>query len=203
MYIEPTWLELLIRGSLLHIASILIIILITAIIAKTVNKTVKKPNKEDATIITIIICIVAFSSIMLFADDYIWNTWMEQPSVREEVITIDAIQPRPGAVKMNESGYSISNSNQLIFVTKEGKEFANCENWPFGKFETRTIFNKLRINGTYKIKYYGWRNGQNNEFPNILSVEEVINENNTQPNDFNKYFGAHKGNKAYDIEFEE
>ena len=90
-----------------------------------------------------------------------------------------------------------------MFVTKEGKEFANIESWPFSKFETRTIFNKLRVNGTYKIKYYGWRNGQNNEFPNILSVEEVIDENNTQPNDFNKYFGTHKGSKGYNIDLEE
>ena len=203
MYIEPTWIDLLIKGSLLNVASIIIIILLTAIIAKIVNMLVKKSKKEEFTIITIVVCIVLFALTVQFADSYIWNIWMEQPSVREEVVTIDAIQPRPGAVEMNDSGYYIENSNQLIFVTKDGKEFANYENWPFGKFETRTIFNKLKINGTYKIKYYGWRNGKNNEFPNILSVDEVIDENNTQPNDFNKYFGVHKGNKAYDIELEE
>ena len=32
----------------------------------------------------------------------------------------------------------------------------------------------------YKIKYYGWREGFNNGFPNILSVEKVIDENHTR-----------------------
>ena len=201
MYVEPTWLELLINGSILNIALILIIILLTIIIAKIVNKIVSN-DKKEITIITAVVCIILFSSIMLFVDDYAWNIWMEQPSIREEIVTVDAIQPRPGAVAMNNDGYVIDNSDQLMFVTKDGREFGNYENWPFGKFETRTIFNQLRINGTYKIKYYGWRNGHNNEFPNILSVEEVIDENNTQPNDFNKYFGAHRGNRDYGIELE-
>ena len=203
MYMEPTWLDLLLRGSLLNLTSIIIIIIFTAIVTIIVNKRVKCEDKEIVIIMAIVACILVCVPIMYFVDDYVWNMWMEQPSIREEVITVDAIQPRPGAVVMNNDGYYIENSNQLIFVTKEGKEFANYENWPFGKFETRTIFNRLKINGTYKIKYYGWRNGKNNEFPNILSVEEVIDENNTQPNDFNKYFGVHKGNKGYDIELDE
>ncbi|RAP48194.1 MAG: hypothetical protein BZ135_00945 [Methanosphaera sp. rholeuAM6] len=70
----------------------------------------------------------------------------------------------------------------------------------FNKFETRSLFNQLRINDTYKIRYYSWRNGHNNEFPNILSIEEKINENNTQSNDWNKYFGAYSTKRDYNLE---
>ena len=53
----------------------------------------------------------------------------------------------------------------------------------------RDIFYQLRDNGTYKIKYYGWREGFTNSFPNILSVEQVVDENGTVPPSYNKYFG--------------
>ena len=125
---------------------------------------------------------------------------MEKPSVRTDIVTINSIQPRPGSVEITEYGYYIDNSNQLLFVTKDGREFGNTENWMFSKFATRTIFNRLHINGTYKIKYYGWRNGHSNEFPNILSIEEVIDENNTHANDWNKYFGAYSAKRSYNLE---
>ena len=69
-----------------------------------------------------------------------------------------------------------------MMVTRERECFLNNENFLFGKFDTRDIQNNLKVNGTYKIKYYGWKEGFNNRFPNILSVKEVINESNTSPN---------------------
>ncbi|RAP49113.1 MAG: hypothetical protein BZ136_03760 [Methanosphaera sp. rholeuAM74] len=96
MYIEPTWFDLLIRGTALNISLILIVLILTIIIAKIVPKLIKNHNKEDITIITIVLCVLLFGSIAFFANGFIWNTWMEQPSVREEVVTIGAIQPRPG-----------------------------------------------------------------------------------------------------------
>ena len=51
------------------------------------------------------------------------------------------------------------------------------------------MLNQLKENGTYKITYYGWREGFNDGFPNILTVDEVINETNASNMDYNKYFG--------------
>lgn len=207
MYVEPSWIELLINGIVIDVVFLLIAVGLAFGISKLIIPKIKNAlNINDETEIKVarIILIVILTAILVMpfsiVADSVWSNVMEKPSVREDTITIYAIQPRPGAVKMNNNGYYIDNSNQLMFITQDGKEFENTENWNFNKFETRTIFNKLKVYGTYRIKYYGWRNGHSNEFPNILSVEEVINENGTQPNDFNKYFGAHYGNRAYDLE---
>lgn len=112
----------------------------------------------------------------------------EVPSVQEKVVTVQEWQPKPGLQTQN--GMMVINSaNDLIMITSDGEAFLNQENFWFGKFDTRDIFNELKINGTYKIKYYGWREGFNSGFPNILKVEQVINENNTSPNNYNDYFG--------------
>lgn len=121
---------------------------------------------------------------------YVLHEMYEVPSVQEEIITVDEWQPVP-SIQPNENGIiSINSANDLMLITKDGKCFYNQENMWFSKFETRDIFNKLKVNGTYKIKYYGWRNGQNNGFPNILSVEKVIDESNASPNKYSDYFGA-------------
>ena len=200
MYIEPTWIDLLLHGTLVKLVFIIISILITYTTIKIIEHYWEDLKAEPWVKIGIglIICLIILIPMSVVAD-YTWNQLYEQPSVRSETVTIADIQPLPGAVEMTENGYYIDNSNQLMFITTNGKEFANTENWMFNKFETRTIFNQLKVNGTYKIKYYGWRNGHSNEFPNILSVQ-VINENGTQPNDYNKYFGANRGNRAYDLD---
>ena len=197
MYVEPTWIELLLKSSALYIAEILCIILILYVIYKISNKFVKKKMNVEAIVISSLIILIICG---VLASGILWNEWMEKPSVRTAQVTITGIQPAPGMVKLNADGYVISNSDQLMFTTKEGLDFKNIERWEFSKFETRSIFNQLRVNGTYRIKYYGWRNGHSNEFPNILSVEEVIDENNTSPNDFNAWFGSHRGLKDYTVE---
>lgn len=210
MYTEPTWIQLLINSTILYagltIAGIIILAIACLLFIKIKDKLTG--YEDDDPIGTSIPVIVILGIILIIAGSgiaapLIWNEWMEKPSVREDTITITGIQPLPGKVDITSEGYSIQNSNQLMFITSDGREFSNTENWMFNKFETRTIFNKLHVNGTYKIKYYGWRNGQNNEFPNILSIEEVVNENGTSPNDFNKYFGAHRGQRLYDVNMDE
>ena len=196
MYVEPSWVELLISGIGINV----IFIIIAFFLALLISKLNHSNNKFGIKVITVIIFVLLLIPASIGAE-YSWHLLYEEPSVREEVVTINSIQPLPGAVKMNQSGYYIENADQLMFITTNGKEFKNTENWMFSKFETRTIFNQLKVNGTYKIKYYGWRNGHSNEFPNILSVQ-VINENGTQPNDYNKYFGANRGNRAYDLDME-
>lgn len=36
---------------------------------------------------------------------------------------------------------------------------------------------------------HGWREGFTSSFPNILSVEQFVDENGTVPLSYNKYFG--------------
>lgn len=212
MYTEPTWIQLLINSTLLYlglaVTGIIITLLLCLIIIRIREKLEDCEFSLDDKVRTSLPVIIVMGIILIIggagiAAPLIWNEWMEKPSVREDTITITGIQPMPGKVDITSEGYSIKNSNQLMFITSDGREFSNTENWMFNKFETRSIFNKLHINGTYKIKYYGWRNGQNNEFPNILSIEEVVNENGTSPNDFNKYFGAHRGQRIYDVSMDE
>ena len=112
----------------------------------------------------------------------------EVPSVQEKTITVQEWQPKPG-LKTQDGMMVINSADDLILITKDNEGFLNEENFFFGKFNTRDIFNELKVNGTYKIKYYGWREGYNSGFPNILAVEEVINETNASSNDYNKYFG--------------
>ncbi|WP_414469133.1 DUF1523 family protein [Methanobacterium sp. ACI-7] len=120
---------------------------------------------------------------------YWWSAY-EVPSVQEKVITVQGWEPKPGINVYDNGMMIISNADQLLLVTNESEGFFNNENFLFQKFNTRDIFNQLKVGGTYKIKYYGWRNGFNSGFPNILSVEQVINETNATNNDYNKYFGT-------------
>ena len=97
-------------------------------------------------------------------------------------------QPAPN-IKPNELGQmTIDNANELVMVTSEGETFQNKEHLFFMKFETRDILNHMKPGGTYRIKYYGWRNGFTSSFPNILSIEEVVDENHL--NVTNSYFGT-------------
>ena len=84
----------------------------------------------------------------------------------------------------------IDNADELMMITSDGRGFVNEENFLFQKFDTRDILNKLKPNGVYKIKYYGWREGFNSGFPNILSVEEVVDESNVTDVKLSDYFGS-------------
>lgn len=119
-----------------------------------------------------------------------WFYEYEVPSIQEKTITVQGWEPRPGIIPDNSGMMTISNADQLLLITTDNEGFFNMENFLFGKFNTRDIFNKLKVGGTYKIKYYGWRNGFNSGFPNILSVEEVVNETGAKNNSYGDYFGT-------------
>ena len=100
-----------------------------------------------------------------------WHYQYEVPSVQEKVITVDDWQPTFGKYWGDVDG-----ADDLMLKTTDGELFGTEENLLFQKFATRDILDQLKPNGTYKIKYYGWREGFNNGVPNILAVEQVINE---------------------------
>jgi hypothetical protein len=119
-----------------------------------------------------------------------WFYSYEVPSVQEKIITVQGWEPRPGIIYDPRGVMTISNADQLLLVTTENEGFFNMENFLFAKFNTRDIFNQLKVGGTYKIKYYGWRNGFNSGFPNILSVEQVVNETSAKNSSYGDYFGV-------------
>lgn len=205
MYVEPTWVELLIYGAGLNVLSVVGLILVCLGLSHLFSPSLAEKwniGRNNRGLFKLTVAFFLFLILMIplsYASGYVWYELMEKPSVREETVTITGIQPLPD-VKIDENGYIIDNADQLMFVTSDGREFKNTENWKFNKFDTRSIFNKLKINGTYKIRYYGWRNGHENEFPNILSVERVVDENNTTVNDYNKYFGINRGQNIYGIQ---
>ena len=112
------------------------------------------------------------------------------PSVQEKTVTVDSWQPKAG-ISTNENGMMvIDNADQLMMVTTDKEGFLNEENFLFGKFDTRDILNDLSPGTVVKIKYYGWREGFNSGFPNILSVEEIIDDSNATHMSEGDYFGT-------------
>lgn len=137
---------------------------------------------------------IIFGIIIIIAGgalaDLTWHNNYEVPSIQEKIITVQDYQIKPNVGK-NENGFIVVDSaDDLLLVSSEGESFLNEENFWFGKFNTRDVFNQLKVNGTYKIRYYGWREPFYSTFPNILSVEEVIDESNATANNFNRYSGT-------------
>ena len=142
-------------------------------------------DKFFLIIIGVIIIISGFGLASLT-----WHNNYEVASVQEKIITVSDYQIKPNIGK-NKNGFIVVDSaDDLLMVTRDGESFLNEENFWFGKFNTRDLFNELKVNGTYKIKYYGWREPFYSAFPNILSVEEVIDESHATNNDFSKYSGT-------------
>ena len=206
MFIAPNWLEGLLIQAGIYIVIPLIIAVILGLVKwkKLKNKEPQKAypdepyyeepyynesNKMSVAITFALALMISAIVIYPLGCVYWWSAY-EEPSVQEKIITVQGWEPKTGMVSGQYGGMVISNADQLMLVTKDGEGFFNNENFLFQKFNTRDIFNQLKVGGTYKIKYYGWRNGYNSGFPNILSVEQVINETNTTSNDYNKYFGT-------------
>ena len=165
MFVQPTWFEGMMFYAILILIPIIIGVLITIIGGIKDNLPI--------FVIGIILCVVGL--IMVPAASVMWHYQMEEPSVQEKIITVDDWQPTFG-----HYWGDVKKADDLMLKTTDGELFGNKENFLFGKFNTRDILNQLKPNGTYKIKYYGWREGFNDGVPNILSVEQVISENNTQ-----------------------
>ena len=169
MFVPPTWFE----GALFY-ASFILIPLVFVIIFGVLTLISEDGSAKEG--MCIIACI--FFILCMFAGPFIgsvaWHNEVEVPSVQEKVITVDDWQPTFG-----KYWGEVNSAEDLMLKTTDGELFGNEENFLFQKFNTRDILDQLKPNGTYKIKYYGWREGYNNGVPNILSVEQVINETNT------------------------
>ena len=174
-FVAPSIFDGMLMWGLIYIVPVLLCICFFIYGIVEENKAVKIAS-------IILVCfMVCFSS-------YLWYETMELPSVQEKTITVQAWQPNTN-VETNEFGQlTITNADQLVLVSTDGETFQNTENFFFMKFETRDLLNNLKVGGTYKIKYYGWRNGFTSTFPNILEIEEVVDESNATST--NNYFGT-------------
>jgi len=172
-FVHPSWIE-----GTIYLASWVLIPLILAIIIFGISLAKDSPTGFVVGIVFFILAIAGG----LFIGPYMWHEQYEVPSVQEKVITVDNWQPTFG-----KYWGDVQTPSDLMMATKDGELFKNDENFLFQKFDTRDVFTHLKPNGTYKIKYYGWREGFNNGVPNILSVEEVIDENGTSSHSISNY----------------
>lgn len=172
-FVTPSWFS----GILIWMAYI-IMPLILGIVTVYIAYKSKSNSFQKISIIILTICIL----LSAFGSGILWHYQFEVPSVQEKTITVSSWQPKAG-IEVNENGLMVIDSaDDLMMITSDGEGFLNNENFLFSKFNTRDIYNQLKVNGTYKIKFYGWREGFNNGFPNILSVEEVIDESHAHSN---------------------
>lgn len=178
MFVHPSWFS-----GMLFYAAFFAIPVIFGIIAFIGSLT-----DRDGLFVGGFILLIVTALLVLPAASVAWHCCYEVPSIQEKNITVANWQPSPG-VEIQDGMMIINSADDLMMVTTEGEGFYNNENLLFMKFETRDILNQLRPGGTYTIKYYGWREGFNDGFPNILEITEVINETGTSPNDLNTYLG--------------
>lgn len=177
MFVHPTWFE----GAIFY-ALWFVIPIILAFIILTIGLT-RESETAQGVIILVAILLIIFAIVgSIGIAPVVWHYQYEVPSVQEKIVTVDDWQPTFG-----KYWGEIGGADDLMLQTRDGELFGNKENFLFGKFDTRDILNKLKPNGTYKIKYYGWREGYNSGVPNILSVEQVIDENNTSRHDISNY----------------
>mgnify|MGYP000867192665 CR=1 FL=1 len=203
MFVPPSWIEgyLIQFGMYIVIPSIIALIFTIVRGKKLTHKEQhhkeqhhkeqhhNRSNNRGSKIITFSLAFIVAVIVVYPIGCVYWFYSYEVPSVQEKIITVQGWEPRPGVIAKGDGTMVISNADQLLLVTTENEGFYNMENFLFQKFNTRDIFNQLKVGGTYKIKYYGWRNGFNSGFPNLLSVEEVINETGVNNNAYGDYFG--------------
>lgn len=117
----------------------------------------KRSNNRGSKFIRFTLAFIVAVIILYPIGCVYWFYEYEVPSVQEKRITVQGWELRPGIISDDKGMMTISNADQLLLVTTENEGFFNTENLFFGKFNTRDIFNQLKVGGTYKIKYYGWR----------------------------------------------
>ena len=177
-FVPPTW-----STGLLVMASYFLIPLIIGIILAAIL-TMKKHPIIGVTVFVICLLCSCLATTVLWWENY------DVPSVQEKVVTVESWQPKAGIQTDKNGVMVIDNADQLMLVTTDGESYLNEENFMFQKFNTRDILNTMKPNGTYKIKYYGWREGFNSGFPNILAVEEVVDESHAHNVKYSDYFGT-------------
>lgn len=203
VFVHPTWFEGMIIMSSYVIIPVIIGLIILGIsyifnhygeakydkdygLSRTLVRKENKKYIKISNILFIIGVIVIIIGIFggSLGSSYFWHEQMEVPSVQTKNITVSEIM-----LGVN-SGTEITDASELMIVTSDGEMFENTESFWFNKFETRTILQQLKVNGTYEITYYGWREGFNDGFPNILKVNKVVDESGVSPDyNINKYFG--------------
>lgn len=177
VFVPPTWFEGLLITGVLFLVPFLIggLILLYGIAM----------DKFICAILGVIVIVAGIGCA-----GFIWYDFYEVPSVDEKIITVQEWQPSVGLSANGNGIMVVDSADDLMLVTTDGDCYFNQENFFFQKFNTRDVFNQLKVNGTYRIKYYGWREPFNSGFPNILSVEEVIDENNTHTPRYSDYYGV-------------
>ncbi len=184
MFVPPSWFE----GLLIQV---LIFVVVPLVVALGIGVIVKlRTNEWDDGLLGFGIGLMVLFMVMIPVGSVYWYNTYEVPSVQEKIITVQEWQPRAGLSTNSGGLMTIDNADDLMLITTENEGFLNRENFLFNKFNTRDVFNDLKVNGTYRIKYYGWREGFNSGFSNILSVEEVINETGATENKYGDYFGT-------------
>lgn len=184
-FVPPTWFD----GMLFYIGCSIIPLIIFALMF--IIGFIKLDDGDIWTYVCIfgVVLLVVGTFAGYFITEYAWNQAYEVPSVDEKVITVKEWQPRVG-LQSDNGMMHIDSADDLMLITSDDECYYNTENFWFSKFDTRDLFNKLKVNGTYKIKYYGWREPFNSGFPNVLSVEEVVDESNVSDVKFSDYFGT-------------
>jgi len=147
MFVPPNWFE----GWLIQFGILILIPLIIAIIIGLIIK--RKKDNKGLGILSIGLSFIILIIIMFPISSVFWHYTYEIPSVQEKIITVQEWQPKAGIEYNKEGMMIIDNAGQLMLITTEGEGFFNEENFLFQKFNTRDIFNDLKINGTYKIKF--------------------------------------------------
>lgn len=172
-FVPPTWIEGLMYYAMWTLLPFVIGIVLFGIGALLDRDKYEATNRQllffGGGIIFIILAVLG----CVFLADVGWHYQVETESVQEKLITVDDWQPIFG-----HYWGDVQSADDLMLKTTDGELFINKENFLFQKFNTRDILDQLKPNGTYKIKYYGWREGYNNGCPNILSVEQVVDESN-------------------------
>lgn len=193
-FVQPSWFIGLLTWVLYFSPVIVCIGLVILSFFKLIINIDNLDSKKDEKWLKILLVSVVLAFVFVFVcfgiGGYLWHETYEVPSVNSKVITVDNWQVKPGAVHSENGMMVIDNADQLMLITTGGEGFYNDENFLFQKFDTRDILNQLKPGGTYVIEYYGWREGYNSGFPNILSVKEVVDESNTTNVSLSDYFGT-------------
>lgn len=140
-------------------------------------------------IVGIAIILLLVGGVSAIVNGFVQEQNQYKDSIKEEVVTIQSVSPAPGLSPNSFGQLMVDNAEQLMFYTTDGVGFQNTEDELMGKYETRDLLVNLKIGGTYKIKYVGWRDGQNSKFPNILSITEVKDESKAVEFSWNDYLG--------------
>ena len=178
-FVPPTWWQ-----GLLVWAGYLLIPFIIAVTVFIYTWMIKEKHQLIGTFI-IIICI-AFA---MLGSQILWFEQYEVPSVHSEIVTVQDWQPVPG-LQVNEKGLMVIDSaDDLMLIDSNGNGYLNKEKFLFNKFNTRDILNTAKPGTKLNITCYGWREGFNNGFPNILSVE-VLDDSHAVDKNATDYFGT-------------